>query len=563
MNTDHLLTVLDELPVAVMVHDDEALLYANKEMRTWIGMEDTQTPLEGPAGLYHPGSRQGYHALVDAAREHREAATENRQLLLTCRAGGELPVEVTVRLLPWEGTPVYVALLRDDSARRQVEEKIRHQANYDSLTGLPNRTLFLDRLKQELVRARRSQSRVALMFLDLDRFKWVNDTLGHAAGDQLLIQASARIQARLRQSDTVARLGGDEFTVILPDMARGPFAERVAGEILKTLAEVFILDGQEAYISGSIGVTVFPDDADNVQDLLKNADSAMYKAKSDGRNAYRFFTPDMHAEAHARMMMEKDLQSAVSNGEMEVHYQPIVDLRTNAVVGAESLLRWKRRGNEYISPDVFIPLAEETGTIAAITQWGLEQACTQAKRWSDIWGPFLVSFNLSCTRCRELSTADRVTPILQRTGLPPGQLVLEVTENILMEDEERAMAMLNHLVGQGVKLWLDDFGTGYSSLSVLKKLPVTGVKIDRSFVPEVLDDPDSCVLVEAIMSMASSLHRLVIGEGVEMEEHRDFLLKRGCQLGQGYYFGRPMPAEMFAQWRKAFMNRPVHSTAQS
>ncbi|MBF0189064.1 MAG: bifunctional diguanylate cyclase/phosphodiesterase, partial [Magnetococcales bacterium] len=360
-------------------------------------------------------------------------------------------------------------------------------------------------------------------------------------------EASRRLISCHRQSDTVARLGGDEFTVILPDMARGPHAERVAKEVLDQLARSFVLEGQEVYISGSVGVTVYPDDADNLEDLLKNADSAMYRAKTDGRNAYRFFTPDMHAEAQERMELEKDLHKALERDELIIHYQPIIDLKDGRLIGAEGLLRWKHKQRGYVSPSLFVPVAEEIGLIAKMTEWAMHTACQQAKIWREReeTRDFTISMNLSCTRCRELSTDSIIEEVLRETGLPPDALVLEVTENILSEDEERAMAMLQHLRKQGVRLWLDDFGTGQSSLSVLKKLPVNGVKIDRAFIPDAMQDHETKVLVEAIISLASSLNREVIGEGVESVEQGLFLLDHGCYMAQGYFFGRPLPSHEF------------------
>ncbi|MBF0425426.1 MAG: EAL domain-containing protein [Magnetococcales bacterium] len=546
-------TLIERMPDGVVVHTSERVLYANAATAVMSGeAEGAVLTQRSFLSLFHHDSHATLENMAHALLQAPESLppTEARWLHHGSRS---LPVEVMMTRCLIGGETVLVSLVRNISRRKEAEERILHQANYDALTGLPNRALFLDRLQHELTRAKRSRSRVALMFIDLDRFKWVNDTLGHAAGDQLLREASARLLSCHRESDTVARLGGDEFTVILPDMARGPHAERVAAQILKVLAEPFILSGQEAFISGSIGVTIFPDDGQELDELLRNADSAMYYAKSDGRNAYRFFTPDMQAEALEKVALEKDLHRAVERNEMVVHYQPIFDLHSNRLVGAEGFMRWLHPQRGFISPEIFIPMAEEVGLIATLTGWMLRTGCAQAREWrlKKGHGAFFISLNLSCTRCRDLSTDDKIPEVLRETGLPPTALVLEITENILSEDKARAMAMLEHLRKLGVNLWLDDFGTGYSSLSVLKRLPVGGVKIDRTFVPEVTRDPETGLLVDAIMTLAKSMKRKVIGEGVETLEQKEYLRSRGCDYAQGYLFGRPMTNEDFGAFLDA------------
>ncbi|MBF0421676.1 MAG: EAL domain-containing protein, partial [Magnetococcales bacterium] len=534
-------TLLDTLPEGVLVHANGSILYANNVAAGTIGAVERQELLHQPlSSFFPPDSWQRINESIASAFDSgsQQGSGWPAEMELIRLDNRKITIESLTTYLTLPEGNLLCTLFRDISRRKESEERIRHQANYDNLTKLPNRTLFMDRLNRELIRAKRAKSRVALMFIDLDRFKWVNDTMGHAAGDQLLQEVAKRLKNSLRQSDTVARMGGDEFTAILPDMARGPHAERVAAEIVRQLAEPFILEGQETFISGSIGISVYPDDADELESLLKNADTAMYRAKTSGRNAYRFFTPDMHAEALERMELEKDLHRALERGELQIHYQPIINLNTGRIVGAESFLRWihPRRGN--ISPAVFVPLAEEIGMIACFTEWAILSACTQAQAWREQFGldDFFITVNLSCTRCRELSTDDKIPEILQHSRLPPTALVLEITENILSEDESRAMAMLKRLVDLGVHLWLDDFGTGSSSLSVLKRLPVTGIKIDRAFVADDHSDPETVVLVEAIMSLARSLKRKVIGEGVESYQQASFLIHRGCPMAQGYLF---------------------------
>ncbi|ABK43522.1 diguanylate cyclase/phosphodiesterase [Magnetococcus marinus MC-1] len=539
--------LLHHLADGIIIHEQDMILYANEIARIMLGTEIHTDLTQSLFSLrIDPTCREAW--LHNGANHSHEA---DRVKLVDLKLLPEAKpfTHVEALTIPFQGNErLLVTTLRDISEKKRQEERIRHQANYDALTGLPNRGLFLDRLKLELARAKRTDVRVAVMFIDLDRFKWVNDTLGHAAGDDLLREASKRLLSCHRQSDTVARMGGDEFTVILPDMARGPHAERVAAQILEQLAAPFTLEGQEVTISGSVGVTIFPDDADNLDDLLKNADTAMYRAKSQGRNAYRFYTPDMHAEAMARMALERELSSAVEDQELALCYQPIVDLNTNRIAGAEALLRWNHPTLGAVSPEVFIPIAEEMGLIAQITEWAVREACTQACQWRSQYGTakdFFISVNLTCTRCRELSTDDKIPSILAETQLPPHALVLEVTETILGEDPPKAMAMLNHLKQIGVRLWLDDFGTGSSSLSVLRNLPVCGVKIDRTFVPDALNDKEAEVLVTTIINMGRSLNRILIGEGVETEAQRLYLEGKGVQLAQGYFFGKPCSAAEF------------------
>ncbi|MBF0446979.1 MAG: EAL domain-containing protein [Magnetococcales bacterium] len=551
INEDFILLV-QRLPGGIILHRDGIILFANTHAQTIFGVSAEESLSAEPlTSFFPPDSWKRLTQAMDASDTDLDEEGWPAEMKITRVDHKEIDLETISTAINLSSGPAICTTLKDVSQRKLSEKRIHHQANYDHLTGLPNRTLFRDRLVRELIRAKRLDSRVALMFIDLDRFKWVNDTLGHGAGDQLLKEVSVRLEQCLRKSDTIARIGGDEFTAILPDMARGPHAERVAGSILQALATPFVLEGQEAFISGSVGITVYPDDAEELEVLLKNADTAMYRAKNDGRNAFRFYTPDMHDEAQERMELEKDLHRALQRNELVIHYQPIIDLRNNIVVGAESFLRWEHPKRGSIPPNTFIPLAEEIGMIGEITAWTIRSACTFAQKWissQQVAADFLISVNLSCTRCRDLSTDDKIEEILKESGLPPTSLVLEITENILSEDEQRAMVMLNHLTRLGVNLWLDDFGTGYSSLSVLKKLPVNGIKIDRAFVPDVTKDPETTVLVEAIMSLAKSLKRRVIGEGVERVDQAEFLIHHGCIWGQGYLYSKAVTAEEFEEY---------------
>lgn len=540
-----------ELPDGVLLHDQERILFANPALARLVQrpVSDTLSGVEGMARLIHADSRETWRKWL-AKRRKAEGHPLLEISLAQAGTGAKIHVEVATTPIAHPRGELFLSVLRDITERQHNLDDIRQRAHFDTLTELPNRTLFMDRLTREIIRAERSHSHVALMFVDLDRFKWVNDTMGHAAGDQLLKEVAARLLACSRRSDTVARLGGDEFTLILPDMTKGDYAERVAGQILDKLAQPFILSGQEAFISGSVGITVYPDDARTVEDLLKNADGAMYRAKHDGRNAYRFFTPDMQAEAQARISMEKDLRRCLTHHQLELNFQPIVHLDSGQLAGSECFLRWNHPTRGRISPDAFVYMAEEIGMTQGIAEWTLLTACRQAKAWQEQNAtlPFLVTVNLSCVRCRNFSFDERIAAILRQTGLAPQSLVLEITENILSADADRAMAMLFNLKDMGVKLWLDDFGTGHSSLSLLKRLPLDGIKIDRTFVPDVVHDKDTAALVEAIISLGRSLNLTIIAEGIEGEQERNFLQQHGCLLGQGYLFGKPVEADPFRAW---------------
>ena len=432
---------------------------------------------------------------------------------------------------------------------REGEDKLRMQANYDALTKLPNRTLFMDRLSHALSRGHRDNSRVAVLFLDLDRFKKVNDTLGHTAGDRLLQEAARRLTSCVRETDTVARLGGDEFTVILPDLYNPHKTERVARKILECLVEPFVIDGAEMLVTGSIGITVFPDDGEDAETLLKNADTAMYKGKEGGRNTFRFFTAKMNAEALEYLEMENALRHAIERKEFVLHYQPIIDLKTGRVTSAEALLRWNHPERGLVAPNEFVSLAEETGMIVPIGEWVLRTACEQMNVWRNVGlSSVHLSVNVSARQSRDAAFKDMIKGVLKETGADPKSITLEITESLFMEYEDDALTILHELRDMGINLSLDDFGTGYSSLGYLKRFPVNILKIDRSFVVDIGKDTESQGLVEAIIAMARSQNMKVIAEGAETEEQVAFLRSRECDEVQGFYFSQALPAEEFAAY---------------
>ncbi|MDX9860787.1 MAG: EAL domain-containing protein, partial [Rhodospirillales bacterium] len=442
----------------------------------------------------------------------------------------------------------FLAVKEDISLRKEYEKRLIQQANFDEVTGLPNRVLALDRLEQALARGLRQNNKVGLLFIDLDRFKYVNDTLGHHTGDRILKEAGNRIRCCLRAADTVARLGGDEFTVIVPDLQLGIDVEPVAQKILESFERPFHLGGREIFLTPSIGITIWPDDGYMPDELMRNADTAMYRAKDMGRNNFRFFTPELNERALARARMEHQIRHALDRNEFELHYQPLISLATGRIVRAEALLRWHNDDLGQVSPEKFIPLAEEIGLITPIGEWVLRAACRQAVEWrKEGLCPERISVNVSSRQFRGLSLFDTVVDILKDTGMPATGLELEITENLLMADIPEVIDGLRRLDDLGISLSVDDFGTGYSSLSYLRRFPVSVLKIDKSFVRDVAIDSENATLVEAIITMGRSLKLEVVAEGVETGAQMGFLRERGCDYAQGYFYSRPTPTADFLQ----------------
>ena len=436
----------------------------------------------------------------------------------------------------------------DITDRKKAERDVQKMAYFDSLTGLPNRALLTDRLHQILAQSVREGWLVGVLFLDIDRFKWINDTLGHAAGDRLLQSVADRMQKRLRESDTVARLGGDEFVIALTAAKHDQDISLVAQEIMKALAMPFEIGEQEIFISASIGIAIYPQDGQDVGSLLRNADTAMYVAKEAGRNNYKFFSQEMNQKAVERMALEGNLRRALEKDEFALAYQPQIDTRSRQMTGVEALLRWNHPETGPISPGKFIPIAEETGLIIPIGEWVLRSACMQARTWIDAgFCSLRVAVNISGCQFKQGNLAQLVRQVLDETGLDPANLELELTESILMDNAESAINMLTELKKLGVTLAIDDFGTGYSSLTYLKHFPIDRLKIDQLFIRNITTDANDASISEAIIAMAHSLKMDVIAEGVETREQMDFLVSRKCFDMQGYYFSRPVPAEKIGQ----------------
>lgn len=452
-----------------------------------------------------------------------------------------------------------VGMAQDITDRKQSEREIHRLAYFDSLTGLPNRVLFKDRLTQALSHARRYRTTLATLFLDLDRFKVINDTLGHNIGDLLLKSVAERLAESVRHSDSVcrslgkeenhslARLGGDEFTVLLTNIREVQDAGKVARRILESLAQSFSIEGREIFVTVSVGIAIFPDDGDSVDALLKNADSAMYHAKEHGRNNFQFYSNTFNAAANERLSLEGELRHAIEREEFAVYYQPQIDLRTGRIIGAETLVRWQHPQRGLLPPAEFLPVAMDTGLIRTIDEWVLRTACRHNQAWQQQGKmPVRISVNVSHSLFHGNTLLSVVEENLRQTGLTPACLELELTESIAMRNLDASIAMLTTLKAMGVLLSIDDFGTGYSSLSYLQRLPINMVKIDQSFIQDILTDAHPAPIIRAIIAMAHSLNLLVLAEGVEQEAQRTLLLEQGCDQAQGYLFGRPMPADAFA-----------------
>jgi diguanylate cyclase (GGDEF)-like protein len=430
--------------------------------------------------------------------------------------------------------------------RRLADQRVVHMAHHDALTGLPNRTLLADRVGQAIARANRSGGMLAVLFLDLDRFKNVNDSFGHAVGDMLLTGVAARLTASRREEDTVARLGGDEFIISIPDVSGPAEAESVATRILADLAKPFTIAGHQLHADGSIGIALYPRDGDTPETLMRNADTAMYHAKESGRANYQFFSAQLTERVSRRLSTETNLRRALERGEFTVFYQPLVNLASGRIDGAEALLRWPQQDQRLVSPVEFIPIAEETGLIVPLGEWVLLEACAQAQAWQAHHPGLRIAINLSARQFRQKNLIGMIEQVLGESRLAPPLLELELTEGMLMHNVEEATRILARLDEIGVRLAIDDFGTGYSSLSYLKRFPIHTLKIDRSFVRDISTDPDDAAIVTAIVAMARSLNLRVTAEGVETEEQAAFLRSLTCDQAQGFHFGRPMPAAEFA-----------------
>ncbi len=489
-------------------------------------------------------------------------SVRDTEQIYVSKNGGNIPVFFSAAVMrDKSGRPQgIVCVAQDITVIKKAKDKILFLAYYDSLTNLPNRALFKDRLNQTLLIAQRHQRILAILFLDLDNFKRINDTLGHPAGDEMLKQVADRLSNCIRKSDSisrysadefravVARLGGDEFTILLTEIAQVHDTIKVAQRILDAIALPFDIEGQEVFITASIGIAIYPIDGENVDTLLKNCDAAMYHAKNEGRNNYKFYEQSLNKTALDILNLENNLRKALDKQEFRVYYQPRIDIRTRNVVGFEALIRWQHSQKGIIPPSEFIPMAEETGLIIPIGEWVLNEACKQNKTWQAAgFAPVFISVNLSGKQFKQQNLIKVIDHAMSEIRLDPKYLELEITESII-QDTKSTAGILRELRNLGLKIAVDDFGTGYSSLSYLRRFPLDTLKIDRSFVKDIAKDPDSEAIVKAIIAMAHCLKLRVIAEGVETEEQLKFLSDEGCDEFQGYLISHPLPAEEAARF---------------
>ena len=504
--------------------------------RKRVAMEDFDAPPERVARhVAQLEARQPFRDFIYGIR-----GPEGRQCYI--RVSGE-------PLFGADGTFLgYRGVGSDETQATLAAHHLQQLASFDSLTGMPNRNMFIAELDLALARARRNGGTFALCFMDLDRFKTINDSLGHAAGDVLLTTVGARLRDLLRESDLVARLGGDEFVALLEGPSDAPALSAVARKMLAAVSEPVVLDGRKLWITGSCGIACYPADGNDAETLLKNADAAMYQAKAEGKDTFRFYTAELAAQTAHLFALEADLRHAVERAELVLHYQPKIDLATGRLRGVEALVRWQHPTRGLLAPGEFIGLAEESGLIVPIGGWVMQAACCQVRAWMDagLAAP-RCAVNLSARQFGSESLLDDVRRSLQQSGLPADALEIEITESVLMSDPDRANLTLQELHALGVHISIDDFGTGYSSLAYLKRLPAHTVKLDRSFVSGLPADRDDAAITQAVIALSHSLEMQVVAEGVETDAQLDFLRRLGCDQAQGYLIGRPMPAGQLAQ----------------
>lgn len=458
--------------------------------------------------------------------------------------GSCFPVALRMSEMRLEERRLFIGTVRDITERKAAEQRILHLATHDVLTNLPNRALLHDRINQAIAQAYRSGSCIAVIFIDLDKFKIVNDSLGHDTGDLLLQAVATKLAMSLREADTVARQGGDEFIIVVPGLGHPEDAAVIAQKLLASLSEPFVVKTYELHTGASIGISIYPHDGEDVATLMKNSDTAMYHAKESGRNNYQFFAAQMNVVAAERLLLETNLRHALERNEFLLYYQPIVLCGSGEVVGAEALLRWQQPELGWISPAKFIPVAEDTGLIGPLGEWVFKTACLQVRRWLDAgYAMPYVAINLSTRQFRQRNLLQMIARIMSDAGVEPQHIEIEITESLLMERTEETISKLQALSDMGIRISIDDFGTGYSSLSYLKRFPIDKLKIDQSFVRDVATDPDDAAIVVAIIAMAHSLDMKVVAEGVETPEQYAFLRGHGCDECQGYYFSKPLPAQ--------------------
>jgi diguanylate cyclase (GGDEF)-like protein/PAS domain S-box-containing protein len=532
-------------PDAICIENGGKLVYANRACAELLGAGHGDIVGRPGIDFIHPD-------FLEAVEERRRDAKESKNSTLFLEVklvkldGTDVDVELVAGPFFYQGKLSIQWLMRDITNRRNTEQRLTYLAQYDTLTGLPNRNLFRDRLAFAIARMHRSNNKLALLFLDLDRFKEINDSHGHTIGDEVLQVVANSLKEALRDVDTIARMGGDEFAIILDNIQGAEQVSAIAERIRTTLSTPFLVQGVEIFVSASMGIAIYPRHGATMEDLIQSADVAMYRAKEEGRNTYIFFSSEMNSQAAKHLNMANLLRHGLDRNEFLLHYQPKVAIPGGDITGMEALVRWNSTDLGFVMPGDFISLAEATGLIVQIGAWVLRTACMQNKAWQvEGWASLVVAVNLSARQFQQKDLVEMISTVLAETGLEPRFLELEITESMIMHDAERAVIVLESLSRLGVQLSIDDFGTGYSSLAYLKKFPVQKLKIDQSFVRDLAIDTQDAGIVKAIIAMAKSLKLGVIAEGVETAEQLKYLTKLRCDEYQGYYFSKPVPATEF------------------
>ena len=532
---------MQNLPAGAFIKDENhTIIFSNQYLNEFFGV-DTLVG-KNVKELMPPEAYQSLVEKSDLILSHGMYTSEEK---LKDIEGHEKYFQAHRFLIHKDGKRYIAGIFADITDQKQTQSKLNILAHYDLLTNLPNRALFQDTLTKKISKAKRNKTRFALMFIDLDNFKMINDTLGHDYGDLLLIEVAKRLTGILREEDLVSRLGGDEFTVILDDIKDTAYPSIVAQKIIDSLSQPIKLKDEVGYIGASVGIAIFPDDAESKEDLIKNADMAMYSAKQGGKNVYRYFTEDMNADAKERLELSNDLRNAIINNQLRLFYQPIIDTDSNTLYACEALVRWEHPKYGIITPDNFIKLAEEGGFMAKIGKWIIQQACQQLRIMQDLGLNVKIAINISSKQLTQNHLEHTLKTIIKETKTDPNLLELEVTESFLMENIKQVEIALNNLKKIGINTAIDDFGTGYSSLARLKKLPISKLKIDKSFIEDIPNDKDDMQIASTIIALAQKLGLAVVAEGVETKEQINFLKEQGCQLMQGYYFSEAIAQEDF------------------
>ena len=554
LEKDRAQVTLESIGDAVITTDAlcriEYLNTVAERLTGWVSAEAVGHPLLRVFNILSEATGEPMGNPVETCLRERHAISISERTILVSRGDEELAIDLTAApIYDREGQVIGAVLVfHDVTHARSMAKKMAYQATHDALTDLPNRLLLIDRLEQALSRAHWRRRTVAVLFIDLDRFKLINDSLGHGVGDELLRRVAKRLVGCVREGDTVCRLGGDEFVIALTDMARQEDVERVTRNLIEHLNEPFNLEGQDLFLSSSIGVALFPDHGRDAVTLMKHADAAMYGAKASGRGVYLFYRQEMMQTTPRRLELESDLRRAIDREELRLHYQPQLEVDTGKVIGAEALLRWQHPQRGMVPPMEFIPLAEESNLILTLSEWVLRQACTQLKAWHNAGLPRIrIAVNISSRQLQGNALVESVRRLLDETGLGPGYLELELTESSLAQDADSVIATFDQLTRIGVRISIDDFGTGYSSLSYLKRFPINVLKVDRCFVKDIPEDEDDMAICGAVIAMAHHLKLSVVAEGVETEAQMAFMREHGCDSIQGYYVSKPLPADEFTE----------------